>query len=148
MFGKIEKYKGVVVMADIISEKKWILLGFGLINIVFLFLPIARGEIYNYYVLSLNGSWGDFLLLSLLYFILLVPFNAIFQKVYSMGYYDVVIKVMNTIIPILGLIALVRYKNIMNLSSNEPFTWVYYVLYGLIIVEHGYNNYLTYWDLW
>lgn len=131
-------------MSDIISRNKWIYLGFGLINIVFLFQPIAKGEIYDYYVVSLTGSWGIFLLLALLYFTILVPFNAIFQKVYSTEYYNGVIKVMNIIIPILGVLALIFSRNILNLSSIESFTWAYYTLFVLIILEHGYNNYLTY----
>jgi hypothetical protein len=135
-------------MADMISRYKWILLGFGLLNVVFLFLPIARGEIYDYYVISFAGSWGTFLLLSLLYFILLVPFNAFFQKWYSSNYYDVVIKVMNAVIPILGVIALLLFRNKMNLSANETFTWVYYALFALILFEHGCNNYLTYKSLY
>lgn len=131
-------------MVDIISRSKWILLGFGLVNIVFLFLPVARGELYDYYVVSLPGEWGTFLLLSLVYFILLVPFNAIFQRFYSQKYYNAVVKAMNVVIPILGLIALLLFRNKMNMTSNESFTWVYYVLYALIILEHGYNYFLTF----
>jgi hypothetical protein len=41
-------------VADVISEKKWILLGFGVIGIVFLFLPVANGESYDYYVIIIN----------------------------------------------------------------------------------------------
>ena len=135
-------------MADVISEKKWILLGFGVIGIVFLFLPVANGELYDYYVISLVGSWGTLLLLSLIYFIILVPFNAIFQKFYSTNYYDTIIKAMNVIIPILGLIALLLFRSIMNLSPNETFTWVYYALFALIIIEHGYNIYITFYSLY
>jgi hypothetical protein len=135
-------------MADIISRKKWILLGFGVISIVFLFLPVANGELYDYYVISLVGSWGTLLLLSLIYFIILVPFNAIFNKFYSTNYYDTIIKAMNVIIPILGLIALLSFRSIMNLSPNETFTWVYYALFALIIIEHGYNIYITFYSLY
>ncbi|MFA6801670.1 MAG: hypothetical protein WCR19_06140 [Acholeplasmataceae bacterium] len=130
-------------MADFISEKKWIYLGFGLFNIVFLFLPVAIGETYNYYIFSLFGLWGTLLLLALLYFLVIVPFNAIFQKAYSSDYYDTVIKVMNFIIPILGLIALVRYRHLAGLLDSESFTWVYYAWFGLIFIEHGYNIRLT-----
>lgn len=49
-------------MSDVISKKKWMLLGFGFFNIIFLFLPLARGEIYDYFILSLSGQWGVFLL--------------------------------------------------------------------------------------
>ncbi len=135
-------------MADIISRKKWILLGFGLIGVVFLFLPVAKGELYDYYVISLVGSWGTFLLLSLVYFIILVPFNAIFSKFYSTSYYDGITKFMNVVVPILGIIALLLFRSIMNLSPNETFTWVYYALFALIIIEHGYNIYITFYSLY
>jgi hypothetical protein len=82
---------------------------------VFLFLPVAKGELYDYYVISLVGSWGTFLLISLTYFIVLVPFNVLFQKIYSTNYYDTIIKAMNVIIPILGLIALLSNMNIISI---------------------------------
>jgi hypothetical protein len=55
---------------------------------------------------------------------------------------------MNVIIPILGLIALLSFRSIMNLSPNETFTWVYYALFALIIIEHGYNIYITFYSLY
>lgn len=131
-------------MSDVISKKKWMLLGFGFFNIIFLFLPLARGEIYDYFILSLSGQWGVFLLASLLYFIIIVPFNAIYHRVYTTKYYDVVNKIMEIVIPILGIIALVRYRSLAGLSESDPYTWVYYVLYGVILIEHGINNFLTY----
>ena len=134
-------------MVDVISDKKWILLGFGLVNLVFLFIPIATGEIHNYYVLSLSGTWGDFLFLALIYFLLLVPFNALFPRFYSSDYYNKAIKFMNIVIPILGLISLLLYRTQSNMSSIESFTWAYYALFPLIILEHGYNLYLTYKNL-
>jgi hypothetical protein len=131
-------------MSDVISEKKWILLGFGFFNILFLFLPLARGEIYNYFVISLPNQWGIFLLGSLLYFPVIVVINTIFKGFYSDQYYDTFIKIMEIGIPILGIVALLRYRTLLGLLDSEPFTWIYYVLYGVIIVEHGINNYLSY----
>lgn len=51
---------------------------------------------------------------------------------------------MEIVIPILGIIALVRYRSLAGLFESDPYTWVYDVLYGVILIKHGINNFLTY----
>lgn len=130
-------------MEIVIREKKWVLLAFGLINVIFLFFPLAKGEMQNYYVFSLKGIWGTFLFASLFYMLMVVPFNAIYHRVYSASYYDFIMKSMDIIVPILGVIALVLFRDKSNMPDSASFTWVYYALYALILIEYGMSNYLT-----
>lgn len=135
-------------MKQKIAHFRYVYLGLGVIGLIFLFTPLVRGT-YDAYNITFELSFTHQLIIigAIMYpFALLIVnglnrINVVKAKYYSSKLYDVELRIISVLLPLLAIISLLylNTRYMFSLLEGATYTVWYYLLILYLIVSHGFN---------